>query len=519
MTFRIALRMACTALIASAFAATAAAAEQHNFIILMPETMQSANVNDADTPALARLREEGVFYSRSFSGFPQFTLASREKSAAGRAAGLVAFARERYATLQVEDYPLSEESIEQALERVTGKNRPFILVYRLRALDALAAAPAKSLVSAHPGTEGAAGELLLNTDRTLSIVERKLRERGLFENTNIVVVAEHGRSTVWKQSRTSYTGEMSFSGVPAGNLPPGFVAIDLIKAMLHEDGGLSLYEPERNHEAVHWWEGRYPSSAVTVIAVNRTMPHVTIEARGGYDLIYMPESLDKRELARRGRFIVERLLLQDYVSGMFVNEERIGHVDGALSLKHLGATASDYDEQLPDIVVSFASIAMRCGHPTICAVSIADTPVQEGQDMAVGFSRAETSSFMAARGPDFREGFSSRTPASPADMIRTIGALARLKERADVKKETRELTETLRGFERKAEPRVRTRVVRSKESEVGELVEVHLVSVNGVDYLEAAGAPGRSVGVLAREAPIDWHWEWPWKTLKISISP
>src|SRR6185436_8238657 len=152
-----------------------------------------------------------------------------------------------------------------------------ILVYRLRALDTLAAAPAKALVSAHPGAEGAAGELLINTDRALSLVERKLRERGLFETTNVVVVAEHGRSTIWKQSRTSYTGEMSFGGVPEGNLPPGFVAIDLIKAMLHEDGGLSLFDPNRNHETVHWWEGRYPSSAVTMIAVNRMRPHVTIE--------------------------------------------------------------------------------------------------------------------------------------------------------------------------------------------------------------------------------------------------
>jgi hypothetical protein len=519
MTFTIALRMACIALITSALAATAAAAEQHNFILLMPEAMQSANVNDADTPALARLREEGVFYSRSFSGFPDFTFASREKSAASRAAGLVAFSRDRYATLVVEDYPPSEESIEQALSRVTQEKRPFILVYRLRALDTLAAAPAKSLVSAHPGGEGAAGVLLLNTDRALSIVERKLQERGLFENTNIVVVAEHGRSTVWKQSRTSYTGEMSFSGVPSGNLPPGFVAIDLIKAMLHEDGGLSLYDPQQNHETVHWWEGRYPSSGLAVIAVSRLRPQVTIEARGGYDLMYMPERLDKRELARRGRFIVERLFLQDYVSGVFVNEERIGRVDGALSLKYLGATAGDYDEQLPDIVVSFVSSVMRCGHPTICAVSIADTPVQEGQDMAVGFSRAETSTFMAARGPDFREEFSSRTPASPADMIRTIGNLVGLRPNADEKKEARELTETLRGSERKPEPKVRTQVVSSKASEAGDFVEVHLLSVNGFDYLEAAGAPGRSVGVPAREAPIDWHWEWPWKTFEISIKP
>ncbi len=101
-----------------------------------------------------------------------------------------------------------------------------------------------------------------------------------------------------------------------------------------------------------------------------------------------------------------------------------------------------YGEQPPDIVVNFQSKVLACGHPTICALSMADTPVQEGQDMAVGFSRAETASFMAARGPDFREAFSSRTPASPADMMPTIAALAGWKAGADAKKDARELTET-----------------------------------------------------------------------------
>lgn len=521
MTLKTAPGMACAALMASAVAANAPAAEQHNFVLLIPETMQSANVNDADTPALARLREEGVFYSRSFSGFPDLTSGGEPTSTAARAAELVAFARGRYATLMVDDYPPSEEAIEDALEQLEEQEAPFVLVYRLHALDTLAAAPAKPLMSAHPGGEGAAGALLYNTDRVLASVERGLRARGLFDTTNIVVAAEHGRSTIWKQSRTSYTGEMSFTGVPSGNLPPGFLAIDLLKAMLREDGGLSLYDPYQRHASVHWWEGRYPSSAKAVIAVTRKKPHVTVEARGGYDLIYMPEELDKRELARRGRFIVEHLFRQDYVSGVFVNEARVGKVDGALSTKHLGAGVADADtgEQLPDIVVTFVSSVMLCGHPTICAVSIADTPVQEGQDIAAGFSRAETASFMAARGPDFRAGFSSRTPASPADLLRTISSLVGLKADADSRKAARVLTETLRGFERKPEPRVRARVVRSKVSDEGDLVEVHLLSVNGVDYLEAAGAPGRTVGVPAREPPLDWHWEWPFKTFRIAIEP
>ena len=140
--------------------------------------------------------------------------------------------------------------------------------------------------------------------------------------------------------------------------------------------------------------------------------------------------------------------------------------------------------------------------------------------MAVGFSRAETSSFMAARGPDFREGFSSRTPASPADMMRTIEALVGLKDKPDSRRDARELTETLRGLGKGPEPQVHERVVRSKASSAGDVVEVHLLSVSGVDYLEAAGAPGRTVGVPAREEP--WYageWRWPFRTFEIKIKP
>src|SRR5690349_20297887 len=127
MTFTIALRIACAALMANA---AAAAAEVHNFVVIMPEAMQSANVNDLQTPALARLREEGVFYSRTFSGFPELTYADQLKSPAGRAAKLVATLHERYATSMIDEFPPpGPEAIEEALARLEEVSRPFILVY------------------------------------------------------------------------------------------------------------------------------------------------------------------------------------------------------------------------------------------------------------------------------------------------------------------------------------------------------------------------------------------------------
>jgi hypothetical protein len=85
------------------------------------------------------------------------------------------------------------------------------------------------------------------------------------------------------------------------------------------------------------------------------------------------------------------------------------------------------------------------------------------------------------------------------------------------------LTEILRGNELAPEIEVRTRVIASKGSKAGDPTEVHLQSAAGVDYLVAAGAPGRTVGVPAREERLAWDWDWDWlkgwKRFSISIEP
>jgi hypothetical protein len=80
---------------------------------------------------------------------------------------------------------------------------------------------------------------------------------------------------------------MSFPNVPSGNLPSGFVAIDVLKALQLNDGSLSLYDPLKHNERVAWWSGHYPSGGHAIIGVPPGRPHVTIEARGGYDIIYL----------------------------------------------------------------------------------------------------------------------------------------------------------------------------------------------------------------------------------------
>ena len=58
-----------------------------------------------------------------------------------------------------------------------------------------------------------------------------LKELGLDGNTNIFVTADHGFSTISKQSKTSPAAKLKYERIPEGHLPPGFLAIDLAEAL------------------------------------------------------------------------------------------------------------------------------------------------------------------------------------------------------------------------------------------------------------------------------------------------
>ena len=141
---------------------------------------------------------------------------------------------------------------------------------------------------------------------------------------------------------------------------------------------------------------------------------------------------------------MQALLEQDYVSGLFVNEKRVGKQPGALSMSDIGLIGTALTP-LPTIVVNFRSFASDCQRTQIlCAREIADTRLQGGQGMHGSFSRADTWNFMAARGPDFRQGFADSMPASNADIGMTIAHLLGVQPAATGKLSGRVLQESFR---------------------------------------------------------------------------
>src|SRR5208283_313855 len=130
---------------------------------------------------------------------------------------------------------------------------------------------------------------------------------------------------------------------------------------------------------------------------------IIVAANGGSDLIYAPRK-DVKLVKRLVEFLVE----QDYVSGLFVDDE-FGMMPGALPQSVLCLKGCALLPQ-PAIIVCFRNFATDPDNPINSQVIVADCLLQEGQGMHGSFGRGDTMNFMAASGPDFKTGFVDDAP-------------------------------------------------------------------------------------------------------------
>ncbi len=108
------------------------------------------------------------------------------------------------------------------------------------------------------------------------------------------------------------------------------------------------------------------------------------------------------------------------------------------------------------------------------------------------FSRADTWNFMAMQGPDFKSHFVDPAPASNADVGRTIARLMQLEVSDRGKLVGRVLSETLPNG---VVPKVTGRVVTSEPAPNGLVTVLSMQTVGDTRYFDAAGFPGRTVGL------------------------
>jgi len=365
------------------------------------------------------------------------------------------------------------------------RNKPFVLVFWSRDPDGSQHNQGDSLNALVPGINGPTSlAAIRNADDDLARIRSTLSELGLLDSTDLIVTSDHGFSTISKESQTSSTVKMKFPAALEGHLPMGFLAIDLAHAL-----NLPLIDPDDGYKTVP--EGQHTKLANAIIGGDESKPKVVVAANGGSDLVYIPDG-DKATAKK----IVDYLLTQDYVSGLFV-DSKLGKYPGTLSLDDI-ALAGTAITPTPAIAVNFRSFDTVCGEPVRCTVEVADTVLQQGQGMHGSFSRADTWNFMAVQGPDFKSGFIDPAPTSNADLGRTIAQILQLDPHDIGKLVGRVLTETLPNG---ALPEVTSRVVTSEAAPNGLVTVLNMQTVGNTRYFDAAGFPGRTVGLSAAPLP------------------
>jgi arylsulfatase A-like enzyme len=408
-----------------------------------------------------------------------------------------------------------EAAVKVALPHFKASGKPFVLVFWSRDPDGTQHNQGDSFHQLDPGINGATSfAAIRNADGALALIQETLKRLGLDRNTNILVAADHGFSTIVKTGTDSPSVKGPYKDVKAGELPVGFLAIDLATDLKASAPALKLFDPDAAYREIDSTKGTHPARGNGLIGPDADHPEVIVVANGGSDLIYLPTKpptwqrsaavplqrspaqrrIDKK-LAER---IVDALLKHDYVSGLFVDKRRFGDIPGTLSTEAIGVGGGQAVTPHPDIVVNFTSrLIPGCSlGPSLCAAEVADTTLVEGQGMHGSFSRADTWNFMAASGPDFKSGFVDELPTSNADIGMTMAYLLHLELPKKGSLVGRVLAEALAPTDAAdPPPRVTTGVLESSPAANGLKTVVKTRSLGSSIYYDAAGFSGRTVGI------------------------
>ena len=361
------------------------------------------------------------------------------------------------------------------------RGKPFVLVFWSRDPDGTQHNTGDSLNTVTPGINGPTSLAgIKNADNNLAQLRKALDDLGLTATTNLMIAADHGFSTISKESKTSPSAKATYQDTPKDLLPMGFLAIDLAKAL-----NLPLFDP--NDQIARVADNAHPKTGNGLLGQDPAKPDLVVATNGGSDLIYLPNK-DKKLATRT----VKALLEQDYVSGIFVDDS-LGRFPGALPMSQLGLKGKAVTPT-PSIVVNFRSYLAGCEEPTNCSVEVADTVLRQGQGMHGSFGRGDTMNFMAAIGPDFKAGYVDALPVSNADVGATAARLLNLTQKPKGNLIGRVITEAMPNG---ATPQAFSGTVKSQPSANGLRTVLNFQRVLAQRYFDAAGFPGRTVGLDA----------------------
>jgi predicted AlkP superfamily pyrophosphatase or phosphodiesterase len=376
---------------------------------------------------------------------------------------------------------MADVATKVVLPMFKARAKPFVLVFWSRDPDGSQHNQGDSLNTLTPGINGPTSMASIkNADDNLAQLRKALDDLGLAASTNIIVSADHGFSTISKESKTSPSARISYDDTPKDFLPMSFVAIDLAKAL-----ELPLFDP--NDKSARVADNAHPKAGNGLLGQDPKKPDLVVATNGGSDLIYLPNK-DKK-LAER---TINALLDQDYVSGLFV-DDAIGKFPGTLPMSQLNLKGKAVTPN-PSIVVNFRSYTTGCDEPTNCSVEVADTVLRQGQGMHGGFGRGDTMNFMAAIGPDFKSGYVDPLPVSNADVGATAAKILGLTQKPKGNLVGRAMTEAMPNG---TTPKAISASVKSEPAANGLRTVLNFQRVGAQRYFDAAGFAGRTVGLEA----------------------
>jgi Type I phosphodiesterase / nucleotide pyrophosphatase len=124
--------------------------------------------------------------------------------------------------------------------------RPFMLVFGSRDPDGTQHNQGDSLNRLVPGINGPTSlAAIRNADHDLAELLTALKSLGLDQTTDVIITADHGFSTITKESATSFAATQAYDDVLPNHLPVGFVALDLAHGL-----DLPLIDPDMKYAEI-----------------------------------------------------------------------------------------------------------------------------------------------------------------------------------------------------------------------------------------------------------------------------
>jgi arylsulfatase A-like enzyme len=382
----------------------------------VPQTIIIDDATGAEAPPL----DAQVLAALNSAGLPPATPARHQSPGNSSSAGT-------HDSNEVQQQFFIAATTRAVLPLLQRRGRPFVLLYWSRDPDGTQHNQGDSLNALVPGINGPTSRAAVRDadDNLRQILEYIRADATLAASTDVFVTSDHGFATISKHdidarhhASASVSAGVHYDDVPAGFLPPGFLAIDLAQYLQQP-----LYDPDRQGESAdgnpifqHLQAGAHPLQGNGLIggsgrALDHTDADVVVAAGGGSDLIYLPHGD-----APQARRLVSFLSGLDYVGALFANDQ-YGELPGALPMSSVALRGASKLPQ-PAIVVSFKTFV--AGNDLQSAVQISDTALQQGQGMHGSFGRDNTFNFMAAIGPDFKARYRDQMPASNADIAPTL---------------------------------------------------------------------------------------------------